>query len=163
MGKDNLLCTLKRALTKCSSHLEYQAVADSFQAKAVSRSSLTNCFPHWHSGEDLTKEKDGGIERSILTKGDGYQSPNKWASVHSKFFSRVSFLKIFSKCWRRTGKMSFAFFVTSVVIQQVSFCFFCQLSWLDVTKMRSLIKETSSLLLARVKIMESLKDLKLRW
>ena len=35
-------------------------------------------------GEDLTKGKDGGVQRSMLTKGQGYQSPNKWATVHGK-------------------------------------------------------------------------------
>ena len=37
------------------------------------------------AGEDVSPGKDGGIIRSILSEGSGYQSPNDYASVSGEF------------------------------------------------------------------------------
>lgn len=41
------------------------------------------CHP-FLTGEDLTSDKDGGVTRSVITKGEGYSSPNEGASCESK-------------------------------------------------------------------------------
>ncbi len=38
----------------------------------------------FHPGEDLTKDKDGGVLRSCIQKGHGYQTPNEGASVEGE-------------------------------------------------------------------------------
>ena len=37
------------------------------------------------SGEDVSPGKDGGIVKSTLVDGSGFQSPNDYASVTSKY------------------------------------------------------------------------------
>lgn len=48
-------------------------------------------------GEDLTKDKDGGIIRKMLQKGEGFSSPNDEASVEGLFH----LMKFVSQCRSR--------------------------------------------------------------
>ena len=49
------------------------------------------------SGEDVSPDKDGGIIKSTLTEGSGYQSPNDYSAVSSKLLCCHAIAKICNK------------------------------------------------------------------